>query len=781
MPLTLTLALALVAGADTLGVEYRGTDGNTRVTIPRIETSIHVDGILDEPVWRQAARLTGFSQYTPDDGRPAAYDTEVLVWYAPGAIHFGIHAKAPPGSVKATLGDRDKLTGDDLVEIFLDTYNDGRQALVFGVNPLGVQSDGALSEGTRRTTDAVGGREATDLSPDYVYTSKGRVTDDGYDVEIRVPFKTLKYQGGDVQDWRINVVRRVMATGHEYSWIAARRAAPTFLGQSGTLQGMSGLRRGLVLDLNPFVVARATGAPQNPGWDYSNEVEPGANVRWGVTPNLTLNGTVNPDFSQVESDASQVVTDPRQATFFPEKRPFFLDGIEQFTTPNNLIYTRRIVAPVASAKLAGKAGGTNVAVLLAADDQALSADGEHTPFFAVARFQRDLGRNSRAALIYTDRTESAVSNRVIGGDARFVFGTITLLGQLAGSATKPDGGETTWAPLWQVDLQRSARKFAFNYTFSGISDEFNAGAGFISRRGIVQLGFNHAYSFYGKPGSTIERATATFNLRGRWAYQDFIDGNFIQDRQMFLGGNFRLRGGWNLSGTLIREKFGYDPNIYRDYAVERYENGAIVDTLIPYGPKEGINNKDLSLTVESPRVGPLSFRVNYIFGHDDNFFEWSPAAVRIVNGTMQLRPTSQLRLDGSYIQQWYQRLSDETVVGVTHIPRLKLEYQVTRAIFVRVVGEYVSQQRDSLRDDARTNDPILIRDPNDGIYKRSLALARESNSMRADWLFSYQPVPGTVFFFGYGGSYTEVNRFKFDGVDRLNDGFFLKGSYLFRL
>src|SRR5262245_59477948 len=473
-----------MAGADTLGVEYRGTDGNTRVVIPRIEASIHVDGFLDEPVWRHAARLTGFSQYTPDDGRPAEYDTEVLVWYAPGAIHFGILAKAPPGSVKATLGDRDKLTGDDLVEIFLDTYNDGRQALVFGVNPLGVQSDGALSEGTRRTTDAVGGREATDLSPDYVYTSKGRLTEDGYEVELRVPFETLKYQGSDVQDWRINVVRRVVSTGHEYSWVAARRAAPTFLGQSGTLQGLSGLKRGLVLDLNPFVVARATGAPQNPGWDYSNEVEPGANVRLGVTPNLTLNGSVNPDFSQVESDASQVVTDPRQATFFPEKRPFFLDGIEQFTTPNNLIYTRKIVAPVASAKLAGKAGGTNVAVLVAADDQALSADGDHTPLFAVARFQRDLGKNSRAALIYTDRTESAVSNRVIGGDARFVFGTITLLGQLAGSATTPRDGETTWAPLWQVDLQRSARKFAFNYTFSGISDELHAGAGFISRVGV---------------------------------------------------------------------------------------------------------------------------------------------------------------------------------------------------------------------------------------------------------------------------------------------------------
>lgn len=778
----LNLVLALVlAGADTLGVEYRGVEGRTRVAIPRVDAAIHVDGVLDEPVWRQAARLTGFSQYTPDDGRPAEYDTEVLVWYAPGAIHFGIRASAPVGTVKATLADRDKVAGDDLVEIFLDTYNDGRQALVFGVNPLGVQSDGALSEGARRGTDVVGGREATDLSPDYVYASKGRLTGAGYEVEIRIPFKTLKYQSSDVQDWRLNVIRRVTSTGHEDSWAPARRTAPTFLGQSGTLQGLSGLRRGLVLDLNPFVVARATGAPDGPGWAYENAVEPGANVRWGVTPNLTLNGTVNPDFSQVESDASQVVTDPRQATFFPEKRPFFLDGIEQFTTPNNLIYTRRIVAPVASAKLAGKAGGTNVAVLLAADDQDLSADGDHTPFFAVARIQRDLGKNSRAALVYTDRTEYAVSNRVIGGDTRFVFGRVTLLGQLAASATTPRDGETTWAPLWQVDLQRSARRFAFSYTFSGISDRFQASSGFISRRGIAQLGFNHALSFYGTPGSTLERATASLNLRGRWAYQDFIHGGPVQDRQLFLGGDLRLRGGWILSARGIFEHFGYDSTLYRDYAVERYENGAVVDTMIPFGPKPGIHNRDLSLTAESPRVGPIQFRINYIFGHDDNFFEWSPAAVRIVNGTFQLRPTAQLRLDGSYIQQWYQRLSDETVVGVTHIPRLKLEYQVTRAVFLRVVGEYVSQARDSLRDDARTNDPILIRDPADGVYKRSLALDRQTNNLRADWLFSYQPVPGTVFFLGYGGSYAEVNRFRFDGLDRLNDGFFLKGSYLFRL
>jgi len=208
------------------------------MTIPRVEASIVVDGLFDEPVWRQAARLTAFSQYTPDDGRPAEFSTEVLVWYSPGAIHFGIRASAPAGTVKATLADRDKVTGDDLVEIFLDTYNDGRQALVFGVNPLGVQSDGALSEGARRGGETVGGREATDLSPDFVYASKGRLTESGYEVEVRIPFKTLKYQTADVQHWRLNIVRRVSAAGHEYSWVPARRTRPTCLGQPGTRQGM---------------------------------------------------------------------------------------------------------------------------------------------------------------------------------------------------------------------------------------------------------------------------------------------------------------------------------------------------------------------------------------------------------------------------------------------------------------------------------------------------------------------------------------------------------------
>src|SRR5207247_8609687 len=169
------------------------------------------------------------------------------------------------------------------------------------------------------------------------------------------------------------------------------RSGSSFLAQSGTLDGLTDLKRGIVLDLNPVVTAKADGRSSNRAWTYdAHRPEFGGNVRWGVTPNLTLAGTINPDFSPVEADAGQVVFDPRTALFFPEKRLFFLEGAELFSAPNNLIYTRRMNAPVAATKLTGTTSGTSVAVLSAVDDVATSTSGEDHPVFTIARLQHDL-------------------------------------------------------------------------------------------------------------------------------------------------------------------------------------------------------------------------------------------------------------------------------------------------------------------------------------------------------------------------------------------------------
>jgi len=371
------LALFLLLYADTTDppTTYDGRAGKLAVRVPRLEAEAVLDGTLDEPVWGEAARLTGFSQFSPADGVPAADSTEVLVWYSPTAILFGIRAFEAHGAVHATLADRDRIASDDHVQILLSTFDDGRQASVFAVNPFGVQSDGALVE-TGSTSgngfnNNVVRREKPDLSPDFVFESKGRVTEYGYEVEVRIPFKSLRFQPKPEQSWGINIVRQVQHSGHEDSWAPAKRASASFLAQSGRLVGLKDLRRGVVLDVTPSLTSRSTGTRGISGWDYAGGgPELGGTVRWGITNNLTLNGTANPDFSQVESDAQQFAFDPRQEIFFSEKRPFFLDGIEQFTTPNQLIYTRRIIQPVAAAKLTGKAFGTDMALLTAVDDRA---------------------------------------------------------------------------------------------------------------------------------------------------------------------------------------------------------------------------------------------------------------------------------------------------------------------------------------------------------------------------------------------------------------------------
>jgi len=256
----LAFLVALTVGADPRpdASVYSGIDNQLRVRVPRLDTQISVDGALDEPAWREAVTLTGFSQYSPVDSRPADNRTEVLVWYSPTAIHFGIRAYAPAGTVHATLANRDKIESDDNVQIFISTFNDGRQAVMFGVNPFGIQSDGAMAEGSTLArlpgTNPVSQqaeREPPDLSPDYVFQSKGRLTDYGYEVEIRIPFKSLRYQAKSTQDWGIQVVRRVQRSGEDDTWTPATRAGSSFL-----MHGCSRISRLQARSSSPVTAAR---------------------------------------------------------------------------------------------------------------------------------------------------------------------------------------------------------------------------------------------------------------------------------------------------------------------------------------------------------------------------------------------------------------------------------------------------------------------------------------------------------------------------------------------
>lgn len=782
MTLAFGLALTALGLADT--AVYRGSRGELDVDLPRIEAQARVDGALDDPVWSRAARLSGFTQFSPVDGLPAEQPTEVLVWYSPTALYFGVRAGAAPGSVRAHLGDRDRgIIPDDYIEIQIGTFNDGRQVFVFGANPLGIQADGTLIEGNARATTSNAERpvrEQADLSPDFVWDSKGRVTEAGYEIEIRIPFRSLRYQRQDPQTWTLQIIRKSAASGREDTWAPARRAAASFVAQAGRLRGLTKLRRGLVLELNPVVTSTVEGTRPAEGepWRYTGGApEVGGNLRWGVSNDATLNGTVEPDFSQVEADASQITADPRSALYYQEKRPFFLDGIEYFSTPLETIYTRRIVAPIAAVKVTGRSLGTNFGLLSAVDDRGFSAN-DHNPIYNLVRIQRDLGAQSRIGLAYTDRVEGGDYNRVGQVDSRLLFGGIYNLSASAALSRTRTAGVVTTAPAWSLGFARTGRTLGVQSSFRGIDPDFQARSGFISRGDIAQVQVSPSLTWYGKRGAFLERFTATVTGDWLWAYDDLFAGRESLERKYHFSATWALRGGWVIRTSLLAESFSYDPRLYADYAIARPGPGG-VDT-IPYNDLglPALSNLDYLVNVSSPLVHGFQLSGFMIYGRDENFFEWAPANIWYGNLTLGFRPTDQLRVDGSLALRSYRRRTDGTLAGDTYIPRLKTEYQVTRAIFLRLVGEYNADRRDDLRDDGRSNAPLLIRDAA-GVYQR--ALATRTNAFRVDWLFSYQPSPGTVFFLGYGSSLSEDQAFRFSGLRRSSDGFFTKLSYLFRL
>jgi hypothetical protein len=778
------LSLALGAGTDPIAV-YHGRNGNLDVLPLRDEAAVVVDGKLDEAVWARAAVLTGFSQFSPVDGVPAADSTEVLVWYSPSAIYFGIRAFEAHGTVHATLADRDRIASDDHIQILLSTFNDARQATVFAVNPFGVQSDGALVEtgatrGGNGFTNAVARRETADLSPDYVYDSKGRLSDYGYEIEVRIPFKSLRYQSAPEQSWGLNVTRRVQHSGYEDSWAPARRASASFLGQSGRLVGLTDLHRGLVLDFTPSVTSRTIGRRVDDGtWEYSGgDPEVGGTVRWGITNNLSLNGTANPDFSQIESDAGQLLFDPRDEVFLQEKRPFFLDGIEQFATPNNLVYSRRIVQPSAAVKLTGKALSTDIALVSAVDDREISFTGEDHPIFNILRVQRDIGSSSRAGVVYTDRIEGGDYNRVVGTDARLVFGGIYALQlQVAGSRTR-SAGETRTGPLWQARFNRNGRTIGIRASILASDEDFRARSGFFPRPGLVHVNFDPGVTVYGKEGALVESFTFDVNLNGRWRYQQFIHGEEILDEQLHFNVNATLRGGWQLTGSLLVESFGYPYEIYTGYRVELpRSDGGGVDT-VGFVGRPRIPNRDYVFSFQTPEFEHISANGFFLWGNDENFYEWSPGRILLGTAALTWRPTDKLRLESTYAIQQVRRRSDGSLVDVQHIPRVKMEYQLSRPIFLRLVGEYATDQQDDLRDDTRTDAPLLIYDDSAGDFVRATGFTR--STFRGDVLFSYQPRPGTVLFAGYGSTLVDPDDPFRTGMRRVADGFFMKVSYLFR-
>ena len=767
-------------------MEYHGSVGQLDVPSPKLaDAEIIIDGVLDDEAWANAPVLTGFTQFDPVEGVPATQRTEARVLLTEDAIYFSVKAYDDmEGGVRATLGDRDSFGfSDDYVRFIVDTFNDHRRGYVIMVNPLGVQQDGLwVVGGGGRRERRMG--PPIDWNPDFVWDSEGKVFDGGYSVEVKLPLKSIKFREAEVQDWGLQIERRIARNGYSESWAPVTANVANRMEQFGRLTGLQNLDPGLFIEINPVqtfsrqgVYDADAGALQRGGIDGDF----GFNMTYGITSNLTLDGTYNPDFSQVEADAGQIAVNERFALYLREKRPFFLEGTEIFRLPQQLVYTRSIVNPVGGAKVQGKIGSFNAGFLSAVDDVSSpdGLDGSAHPVVNIFRLRRDLGTTSNMGMVYTDRTYSGDRfNRVAGIDGRFQFRqryTVTLLA--AGSRTGEGSLDRTSGSLVSAQFARSGRNLQFDASMLDVTDDFLAGSGFIRRTGTTNLRSSVSYNFRGQPGDVVERWGPSLEAEGFWDHDAFWQRNWAEERRIRLGGSVSFRNNITIFGNYSRSYFQFNPADYEGLFAMAPGGGSV-----PFVPEQaffrGLNSGTLFVWVNPFDRVRSNVRVTRSQTPLFDFITDTPVDIADSwsgNASLNLFLTTNFSSELGITHTSLYRQRDGSLYSSATIPRVRAQYQFSRALFLRTIVEYGSQERGVLMTPTSGHEVSHC----SGTSCTALA-GSASNDFSIETLLSYEPTPGTVFFVGYSRRMEDMQAFRFRDIRPEAEGVFMKLSYRFR-
>jgi hypothetical protein len=753
---------------------YSGREGQLDVDAPRMESpSISIDARLDEPEWAEAAVLTGFTQYTPVEGAPASQETEVRVFYSGDAIYFGFHVvDSEPDRVLAHLLERDRSQSDDWVRIMLDTFNDERQAYTFFISPFGIQSDGMWLESLEPRGGPTGPK--VDFNPDFIFESDGRLVDDGWVAEVRIPYVSLRFPEVEEQDWGLQIARGVMRNGYKSSWAPLTVEAASVLAQSGRLRGLRDLRPKRLIEVNPVATGKLEGFRLDGVYERQNpSSEFGVDGSVGITQNLVLDATVNPDFSQVEADVDQIQVNERFALFVPERRAFFLEGIEVFRTTQNLVYTRRVVDPIGGAKVTGKVGPFQVGYLGALDESPRPIDGQdRDALFNLVRARADIGEGSTVGALYTDRSINGGPgfNRVASADVRLLFGgRYTVETQLTGSWTRNAVQDPApFAPALTFNFLRSGRSFSYRARLIDLSPEFETRTGFMPRIGDTDWGGAVGFNVFSEPGAMLEQWGVEVQSNNFTRHDDFWSGGSPYEYEIQLMPSIAFRGSRRMNSVLRWGGHRFLPELYTAHEVLD-DQGTAQPYPLPPELKDMLGvalipnvrfNDQLTLT------GVFMFRTIPLFAEGSRGWEsrYGP--------NLRIQPGERLRLEASYTYARLERSADGSHFSTAHIPRLRVQYQFSKALLARVIGQYDLERREALRHPV-TGQEVLI----NGVLQD----ARERGNFTGQALVSFEPSPGTIFFVGYSRVMTGPYGLPLDEKDLQQDGFFMKLSYLFRL
>jgi hypothetical protein len=497
-------------------------------TVPRTESEIKVDAVLNEAAWESALLLELKYEVRPGENVPPPVRTEVLLTYNKGNLYAAFRCYDPdPSSIRAHLRDRDTLGGDDWIALIFDTFNDNRRSFDFIVTAMGVQFD------------QIEAQTGEDPGWDTIWNCASKITDWGYAVEIAIPFSSLRFQRKDgPQVWGFDAVRRYPREHAYHIGLFPRdRSNNCYMCQALKIKGFEGASPGRNIEINPtFIGARTDDRPDFPQGDLEKrdqDAEVGLTARWGMTPNLTLNLTANPDFSQVEADAMQLDINQPFALFYPERRPFFTEGTDFFRALENMIYTRTIRDPFWGIKLTGKEGDHTIGAYSLRDgvtnfifpgsQGSDSTSWDESNISSVFRYKLDLGRRYTVGLIATDREGKDYFNRVYGFDLDFRLtpaNQIQLL--IMGSSTKyPDDvasdndqpSGTFNDRLISFEYDHYTRTWGWWADYEDAGPEFRADLGYFPRVGYRNVEGGVLYNWNPSPDSwwSSFRAGSEFN------------------------------------------------------------------------------------------------------------------------------------------------------------------------------------------------------------------------------------------------------------------------------
>ena len=481
-----TLALSLVL---QVLPQEAPPDASPSLRALRVTEAPIVDGALDDSVWSAAEAASGLRQRDPSEGAPASEATEVRVVYDDETLYVAARLwDRDPSLIRATeLRRDDRLESDDSFALLLDTYRDGRNGFVFRVNPLGTRFDATVRDESRFLR----------ADWDEQWEAAARITEEGWEVEMAIPFKILRFTGDDTQAWGLNLERVIKRRNEAAYWSGwARSYDFTSVSQAGSLDGLQGIERSERFRLRPYVLAggeRLDATTTPAGTQGIGEIGVD-DFKWAVTSSLTADFAVNPDFAQTEVD-QQRVNLTRFSLFFPEKRQFFVEGGDAMRTginllhfgppPLELFYSRRVglsaggepLSILGGAKLTGKPGGVDVGFLSA---RTAELDGSPGETFTAARFRREVGGRSYVGGLFTDRTGGGLYNRVLAADANLIlFEHLQVAGLLARSF-ETDGGDDRWvrhaALDWRDDFLEAGA------IVLDIAGDFDPGLGYVMRR-----------------------------------------------------------------------------------------------------------------------------------------------------------------------------------------------------------------------------------------------------------------------------------------------------------